>query len=184
MCRTMKKILKDKTQLDSLNLTASEKQKIDSFKASTGWAENVIKRAGLIKKSVQSNRKMTVAEYCEKRVHYLPSEREFLKSKRILSNGKYDKLRIYNGDEVPMVLMSKPKKQAAKPDERTQLIAPPIRGYNKYRDGTFVPFINCGTLLFMTVIVKGGSTIMKEIAQYKRKYGKWLLPWCNKKLTC
>ncbi len=112
----------------------------------------------------------------------MPKERVFLKSKNILVNGKYEKLRIYNGDEVPIVLTRKPKKQISKPDERVQLIAPPIRGHSKYRDGTFIPFINCGRLLFCGVIVRGGSTIMKnEIPEFLKKYKKWLLPWANAK---
>ena len=88
-----------------------------------------------------------------------------------------------NGDEVPFTSCdAKGRKQICAPEERASIKAPPISQHNKCRDGTIVPFINCITILFMAVIVKGGTTILKnEIPRYQRKYGSILLPWCNEK---
>ncbi len=59
MHRTVKQLLRDKSKLESLNLAQSEKDQIGNFTGSIGWCEKVMKRTGLIKKGVHSDRKMT-----------------------------------------------------------------------------------------------------------------------------
>ena len=62
-------------------------------------------------------------------------------------------------DEVPLFLCKKNLNQVSKRNERIQIRAPPIVGHDKYRDATFIPFINNINLLFLVVIIKGGITI-------------------------
>ena len=182
------KLLKDDEKLNELNLTEEEKSNISKFKASKGWMKNVMKRNDMKMKSKQSDRKMSINEYVELRVEFLKDERDIWMQLSILvkkDDGSFVLMKrlLLNADEVPFALTAKKRKQISKNGERVQLQTPPIVGDDKYRDGTFIPFIvGNGVLLFVCVILKGGSRIReRELPELNRKYGTLLLICCNKK---
>ena len=187
-----KKLLKDDEKLAELELNEFEIANLEKFHASVGWVNKVANRNDLKKKVKQSDRKMTMEEYVQLRIEYLKEEREVWVELGILelqdddvegSDGTLDKTRMANGDETPLVMTSKKRKQLSKKGERVQLISPPIVGDDKYRDATLVPFITpAGKLLFVCVLIRGGATITKnEIPIYTRKYGDILLIIANAK---
>lgn len=124
---------------------------------------------------------MTREAYLEIRPQFLDVERRFARKIGIIHNGEWDGSRVYNGDEVPLNVVSK-RKQISKPNEPVSIVPPPIVGHNKYRDCTFVPFVSNDQLVFVSLLLFGGKTINgKEVAAYRRKYGKWLLIGANAK---
>ena len=139
-------------------------------------------------KTKHSDRKMTVDEYLVLRVDFLENERNIWVELRILTvdadgNQTLQKQLLINADEVPFALQAKARKQISAQGERVQLQTPPIVGDDKYRDGTYIPFITgVGTLLFICVILKGGNRIRaRELPALNRIYGKYLLICCNAK---
>ena len=137
-------------------------------------------RNNLRPKKQHSDRKMTVSGYAVERVPYLKDERVYQESVGVIHNGKWDRDRVYNGDEVPLNMLSFCK-QITGPNERVSIIKPPIVGHNKYRDGTLVPFLSGHILLFCVLILHGGSTVRTELRGYSGLFKKWLYITCNAK---
>ena len=142
-------LIADKSKLDSLELTQFERDNIKHFTASGGWVEKCIDRNGLKKRKQQTKRKMLMEEYIQLRPEYLKKERKKWRDLNILEiedmdmndeDGKetesLNKHLIINADESPFVLQVKERKQISKDGERVHIIAAPIVGDNKYRDGT------------------------------------------------
>lgn len=129
-------------------------------------------------KKVYSDRILTPQQYLEQRVTYLPVERELLTELGIISNGQWNRDFIGNLDEIPLTLAML-KRQIVLPNENVQVVKPPIVGHDKYRDATLAPCISGQDLLFMAVIVRGGSGIENELKALQPKYKKWLLLLCN-----
>jgi len=175
--RELQKILNDKDYLDTLPLNEYERNNIDKFEGSMGFIRKLMKRNGLVKKKIKSDRKLTIKEYVIRRKDYLKGVRERLREYGVIrsvnGNEEWDKARVMNIDEVPLVLAKIAKKQVCKPDERTQIRKPPITGHDKYRDATLVPLVSGTKPIFLVVLVKGVESVSKrEMPILQRKYGR------------
>ena len=172
-------IQNDSEFADTLGLTEYEKENIDEFQGSLGFVNKVINRNELTLKKKHSDRKLTIDKYVELRPEFLRKEREYLKQHKMIVNDEFVKKVILNADEVPGFLTTWKPNQVSKKDERVQLVAPPIVGHDKYRDCTWCPFIDELHILFIILILRGGTTIMeREIPKLQAKYPNLVIV-CN-----
>jgi hypothetical protein len=160
------KIIGNETEVEKLNLNEQHKKLLPFFNISDSWMRKLIHKSELSLKSKHSDRKLTVEKYLLLRKIYLPKERKFWRQVNCSVNN-YEC--FVNADEIPFDL-SINLKQISAPNERVQVVAPPIIGIGKYRYGTIVPFIAAnGTVYFVCIILKGGITIGPKLSNYVKK---------------